>query len=470
MSAFDRCCLGLRPTGFVVVACLALALTGLLGRSAIAQAPKAAGPDEPAADGPEKPKPDETAKPAAKAPAKPAAKAPAKPAAKVPAKPAAKVPAKPGAKAAPAEPYIEDKVDPKPAKRLDILGLLRKGPVTADEWAKIEKYYRDYALPRWTVIANRAEVSKWRVELATDVAVAKSPVRERLLLELLLPKLVDMVKKNYHPVARVNAMLMIGRLNAEEPENLWSAEPPVPLPQAQAHLFAALGDPQLPDAVKVAALVGIKRHAELGAVTTTEQKTAAADALLALATTEAGPAGRSPAAHAWMRALAIDALGALKDPGAGGKVSNALLGIAGQAGAPFLLRCAAAGALGRLTYPEEPVIDPAVVIRQMAQLAREVVGEELQRDSSGKGPLVHRRVQARLMTIHNALTEFTPAVTKTADVALQNSVLEALKSCLKTLEDEDIDDATAAGKLSEQLGSLSQTLAAPAAKKKPKEE
>ena len=171
-----------------------------------------------------------------------------------------------------------------------------------------------------------------------------------------------------------------------------------------------------------------------------------------------------------MRALAIEALGTLKDPGAGGKVAKALLGIAGQAGAPFTLRCAAAGALGTLTYPEEPVIDPAAVIRQMAQLAIDVVGDELQPDSDGKGPLVRRRLQARLMTIHNALTEFTSAVTKTPDVALQNRVLELLKECLKTLENKDLDDAVAAGQLTELLASLSQTLAAPAPKEKPKEE
>mgnify|MGYP001041664315 CR=1 FL=1 len=332
MSASDRCCLGWRPTRFVLVACLVLALTGLLGRSAMAQAPKAAGPDEPATDAPEKPKPDETAKPAAKAPVKPAAKA------------------------APGEPYLEEKVDPKPEKRLTILGLLRKGKVTAEQWARIAKYYGEYALPRWTVVANRANVAKWRNELADDIAQAVPPVREQLLA-FLLPKLVDMVKKNYHPVTRVNAMLMIGRLNAQEPPTRFGSDPPVALPEAQPHLLAALVDPQvpdaahpkLPDAVKVAALVGIKRHAELGAVTTPEQRAAATAALLGLATTEAPPAGRSAAPHAWMRALAIEALGALKDPGAGGKVAKALLGIAGQAGAPLTLRCAAAGALGKLT-------------------------------------------------------------------------------------------------------------------------
>ena len=118
MSALNPSRIGVRLTGCLAAGCLVLALAGRLDRSAMAQASKAAAPAKPAAAAPAKPKPDEPATPAADAPAKPKPDEPATPDAKPPAKP----PAKPAPKAAPPKSYLEEKVDPKPERRLTIPG------------------------------------------------------------------------------------------------------------------------------------------------------------------------------------------------------------------------------------------------------------------------------------------------------------------------------------------------------------
>ena len=236
-------------------------------------------------------------------------------------------------------------------------------------------------------------------------------------------------------------------------------------------MLAALADAALPDAVKVAALVGIRRHAELGAFATNEQKAAAANALLELANAAAPPPGRSPAAHAWMRALAVEALGDMKDPGPNGKVAKALVAIVGEAGAPFRLRCDGGRGPGKLTFPEEPVIDPAAVVRQMGQLAVEAAGDELQRDGNGKGAPRPPPPAGPADNDPQRAQRLHPRGDQAGGHGTSHQGDRGLKECLRTLEDKDLDDAALAAKLTQQVDALSQAVAAPAAaaKEKPKE-
>ena len=63
----------------------------------------------------------------------------------------------------------------------------------------------------------------------------------------------NLVAGPFHPAVQVNAMLMIGELNSVE-------HPPTPSPEALRLLIAAVGNTNLSDAVRAAAMVGIQRH------------------------------------------------------------------------------------------------------------------------------------------------------------------------------------------------------------------
>ena len=86
------------------------------------------------------------------------------------------------------------------------------------------------------------------------------------------------------------------------------------------------------DAVRIAALLGIVRHAKLGIADEEARKQVAA-AMLKMATTQ-DPGDRTPEGHAWMRCRAIALLGDLKSPGEQGAVAQALVAILSEPDAP----------------------------------------------------------------------------------------------------------------------------------------
>jgi hypothetical protein len=467
----------------IFVASLALFVVVLWCPAMAAPDPK---PEKPAADAPgdapEKPEPEGPAKPKPGEPAKPDAKPkpgePAKPEAKEEPEPEAKPkPAIPAAKPVEKEAYVEMPVDESLRNsRSAVQRILNNGTMSAADQTLVTDYYTKFAIPAWTVIDKRAEVRKFRSDLInTQLKPAKEPAHT-FAIGLVLPLLDAMAKGNHHPVARVNAMLAIGELNATEAPR--PSDNPTPLADAQRILLASINDSaaagavRLPDSVKVAALVGIARHAELGALTGASLNRAVSE-LTKLATSEVAP-GRSPAGHAWMRTMAVNTLATLKTPGPQGEVVTTLLAIVGDSGVPFSTRCAAARALGNLEYAGgagQAAVVPGKMIQQMGQLAFDAASGEAKRHEKEKTPISRRRVQAHLIAVYNGLAGLAALASQPGDAALHGKVTGALKNCLGTLEDQDLKDDELATKLKEQLETLSKDLnaapPAPAAAAKP---
>ena len=110
-----------------------------------------------------------------------------------------------------------------------------------------DDYYDKYALARWT-IDKPHELANFRKELSTDLrmaAVRDANVHQELGSKI-LAYMGKLVQGNLHPAVRVNAMLMIGELNATE-----DRKSPAPLPAALTdHLLPAVSDARQPDAVR----------------------------------------------------------------------------------------------------------------------------------------------------------------------------------------------------------------------------
>ncbi len=457
-------------------------------------------PDETGPDVPEKPEPKPGEKPPVEKPGtekppveKPAAKPPvekpgtekppvekpgekppvekpvAKPGTEKPGteKPAAKPPEKPVvAKEKPAAPPVELEVDESlgtPANITYIRGLLAGGVLTPQQLAQVKDYYEKFALPRWTHEASRADVRGYRVRHLFDgeLKKAKEPAHGQVIA-IVLPFLNKMAAGNHIPVARVNAMLAIGELNDAEgaPPNTL----PVPCAAAQPILIAAVNDEDLSDPVRIAALVGIGRHAELKAISGNELNGAVA-ALTTLATAVPA-AGRTPSGHAWMRCMAIDVLGQLGTPGQNGEAVKTLSQVLGDDNAPLSVRSAAALALGRITYPGGFQTDVGSLVRQMGKLALDAGTAEVQRFQKEKGELGRRPVQARMIDAYNGLSGIAAlAAAQPPNDALHAKVLKLVKDCLTALENdkEKDNDSKVAAELSRLLAQLSQALTAPAA-------
>jgi hypothetical protein len=188
--------------------------------------------------------------------------------------------------------------------------------------------------------------------------------------------------KNFHPAARFNAMLIIGRLNAVEPSIVGDKHVAVPLPDALVELVVAFRDkdPQI-DAVRMAALLGILRHAEYDGQTKTmnpKYRSGLIDVMTrVIAGTDEPPGDRTEAGQLWIKRRAIDVLGALRDVGADGRVVELLSGILTDTDQPLSLRTTAATALSNIRIPANYSLDAEGITKALAGIASRSAHGEL---------------------------------------------------------------------------------------------
>ena len=254
-----------------------------------------------------------------------------------------------------------------------VLGMLKNKKFGPGQQQVFDTYYKEYALRRWADNDYRNQLPKFRAELASELKRGKGGPVHDYLLGLVMPFFIDLAKKDYDPVVRCNAMLMIGDLNAVD--SVTVKEPTVPYPDALPVLLEAITDENQIDAVKMAALPGIIRHAELDGIDP-QRRDQVVDAMLQLATTKA-VAGRSADGQAWARARAAEALGALKVADPQGKIHGALADIVIEKETPFLTRCEAAQALGKLDYRAAGAVDPVRLASRLGQLAADACQGEI---------------------------------------------------------------------------------------------
>jgi hypothetical protein len=228
--------------------------------------------------------------------------------------------------------------------------------------SEFDRYFRDIIFRKWTHPSHLPLLVKDREFLQRTLEMSKNPRANTRFNEFavnLLPKLAD---GRFHPAVRYNATLLLGSLNSKEPVKMGSNKSPaVPLIKVLPLLLDRVVDETQVDAVRVAALIGIRRHAEANLQAAAQDEIITR--LLPILSDEPPP-GRSPDAHAWVQRQVIDVLATLGVPGRGGTVTTALRKMLVDAERPLSLRCAAAVALAKLQYGGNPGFD-----------AREVAGE-----------------------------------------------------------------------------------------------
>jgi hypothetical protein len=339
----------------------------------------------------------------------------------------------------PAEEGEEYIVTPEPDQtqrkfEINLSPLFLKGKFDAGEEEAMDAYYTRYVFPCWITPKNYPhpgdQLPDLRKKLHVHLAAAgRAPVQDvhDHLNAITLDAMNKLANANYRPAVRINAMFMIGELNAVEP-----ALPRVkaqPLPAALPVLLKNIDDPKQIEAVKVAAMVGVIRHAAAGIeeADPKRQVTAAMLKLLGTPGTD-GPAGQG---HAWLQAQAAEALGLLGAAGAKGEVAAALAALAGDAKASFPTRCAAAEALGHLTYG--PGVNVEALLAALCRMAIDAAGDE---DPSTS--VLVRMLKWRMHSIGAGLTGLDSAV-PAQDRALFDSLKEGVEKLMKLDADEDRD-------------------------------
>lgn len=223
-----------------------------------------------------------------------------------------------------------------------------------------------------------AELAKKRKDLFQQYlnrSGVAAPVRD-YLIDLTIKAAGKIAFGNYHPAARYNAVLIIGSIDDKFQRN----EPPVVSPKAtQALLYLVEKEERdgtpIPTAIKIAALVGLQRHARFGVEPSlAEQLTAAA---LAVVNREERPEDVGSSVFNWMRVQAAEVLAYQFAEGPPPEVATALAKLIADKDMSLAERCRTAGLLheDRMKLPADGAA-ANVLAPALATLARDLFDDE----------------------------------------------------------------------------------------------
>jgi hypothetical protein len=178
---------------------------------------------------------------------------------------------------------------------------------------------------------------------------------------------------NMHPAIRYNAALIIGQLSKP------GAGAPVPYTPATTALVMILEKDEfrgvpVTSPVKLAALVGLDRHTDLGADPSLAERINAA--ALAIATKQETPADVSPEVHDWMRRLAVKVLANQQEQGLTAPAYDAAAKLIGSKQVNLDDRCSIAELLKSPMFQGAQGINPETMALAIGRLARDVTAFE----------------------------------------------------------------------------------------------
>jgi hypothetical protein len=226
-------------------------------------------------------------------------------------------------------------------------------------------------MTREETLRDGRQFPAWRKEIISQLEdLANSPDRHTYLRNLIFANARDIAQKpGFSPACRYNLTLIIGDLNETEAQRgdvSGQAQPAVPMAQARKWLLEIVNSPQQPQALKIAALIGLNRHVKC--IAAVNPKGIDRDFLKAMVTVAQGKSvaadGSLDGTH-WMRRIAVDSLGAVGHTAAA-PILNAILT---DASLPGHLRCAAASTIGQLDYQPTSKVAAAPIVKGLGQFA-----------------------------------------------------------------------------------------------------
>lgn len=279
-------------------------------------------------------------------------------------------------------------------------GKILRGTLPFDEAgkARLTTYYAQVYFPLYTIESRWGKWPELRRDFLTkDIRQAKVPAATEFVLDLARKRMLiyathkNTSGKTFHPVVRHNAMLLIGELNrlekgARGPDGS-RAQYSDPYAPAFDTLVAEFKNTDQIDAVKVAALVGMLRHAKLDIARDAERRipgnTRASAVNDLLAFVKSAPAKfpngteRSVEGHTWMQRRAIEIIAALGGVGPVPDVDITLENLVGDESVPNSLRCTAAEALAQWSNSNKAKLDVVAAPQKLGLLAAQACLAEL---------------------------------------------------------------------------------------------
>ncbi len=253
---------------------------------------------------------------------------------------------------------------------------------TAEQRKTCKLYLVDYRIRAFTHVKQLSTLPQQRADLLKGIRDVRSDANRRHCYQLVLQELSTVLDTDeIHPASRVNAILVIGDLNSSEYDPI-KRTPPVPMPEALDMLLDIVesAEANRTDAMKIAAMVGILRHAKYGGETlAANTQTRVQTAMVKIVSEKTAPNGRTPEGHVWMQRRAIDILAAMRDPGAENGVVTAIYGVIVDRKSSLSLRCTAIEALGKLNHQGGGGIDSKDLVFSLLDFATMACRQEAAR-------------------------------------------------------------------------------------------
>ena len=261
---------------------------------------------------------------------------------------------------------------------LEVGKILRNsGPPTDADKRVLDAFFSGYFFPLMT--STRADslgnLAKARKELFQRYIGSTPSAEARTHLNTLAIKECGKIAfGNYHPACRYNAVLIIGALDDKSERG---QAPVVSSTATSALLILAENDEwkgnEIPSSVKVAALVGLQRHAKFGVAPNLAERVA--KAALGVIDREEIPDDVTRTVYNWMRVQAAEVLANQFAQGPTPEVTAAFAKLIGDGSIKLPERCQTAALLKQMKFapggPEAQILGPA-----LADLAWDVLTDE----------------------------------------------------------------------------------------------
>ena len=245
--------------------------------------------------------------------------------------------------------------------------------------SQVKDFLRKYYLARWTVRGNARELVKYRQEIETDGANLTGAAQQTFL-----KCAVDVLKsyagsKDCYPACRYNAVLTIGSLNEAAGDR--SGAGATPYAGAITVLATFLNQTkETPDYVRLGALIGLTRHAELGIKDEKMRNNVKSLFAKTLNPKFAEERGIRPDVYVWFQEKALQGLASFKSPEGtkgGSGTLDLFKGLIDDSDQPFDLRCLAVRAIGDMDLTVAKNYDYAALAKSFVLLARDFCVDEM---------------------------------------------------------------------------------------------
>ena len=269
-------------------------------------------------------------------------------------------------------------------ERVRLINDIFKGDAgLADNQAAFDQWFNEVIFAQMAQDTDDvlAQIAENRAQMFKQLSSAANPQAvDRLVRVLALPKMQEIASDNFHPASRLNAVIILGRLDTTVGVSRRVA--PQPLQDALPVLLQYLQDGSLPEYVRVGALWGIERHCRIDGQK--EDANAQIDAALRgqlvaalLPVLGEAPEGLDPSIDYWMKRTATRALGGLRELGNNNEVATTLLATMENSDAPITLRCEAARSYGGLRFNDAAAAQAAKISGVISKLGAIAAQHEL---------------------------------------------------------------------------------------------